>query len=84
MPYSEIADDLNRLKTADQLAALFTKVGIAPSDTIIGYCHIGQQATAILFAARTLGHPVLLYDGSFEDWSLRNLPVETAPAKTRP
>ena len=84
VPYSEIADDLNRLKTADQLAALFTKAGIAPSDTIIGYCHIGQQATAMLFAARTLGHPILLYDGSFEDWSLRNLPVETSPAKTRP
>ena len=36
-----------------------------PGDTVIGYCHIGQQATAMLFAARTLGHPVLLYDGSF-------------------
>jgi thiosulfate/3-mercaptopyruvate sulfurtransferase len=23
----------------------------------------------VLFAARTLGHPVLLYDGSFQDWS---------------
>ena len=34
-----------------------------------------------LFAARALGHPVLLYDGSFEDWSRRaELPV-TNPAK---
>jgi 3-mercaptopyruvate sulfurtransferase SseA len=23
----------------------------------------------MLFAARVLGHPVRLYDGSFEDWS---------------
>jgi thiosulfate/3-mercaptopyruvate sulfurtransferase len=23
----------------------------------------------VLFAARTLGHPVLLYDGSFQDWN---------------
>jgi len=30
----------------------------------------------MLFAARTLGYRVLLYDGSFEDWSKRNLPVE--------
>ena len=36
-----------------------------PGDTIIGYCHIGQQATGMLFAARTLGYKVLLYDGSF-------------------
>ena len=28
-----------------------------------------EAASAVLFAARTLGHPVLLYDGSFQDWS---------------
>jgi thiosulfate/3-mercaptopyruvate sulfurtransferase len=56
-------------RSAAELAAIFAKAGVEPNDTIIGYCHIGQQATAMLFAARTLGHPVLLYDGSFEDWS---------------
>jgi thiosulfate/3-mercaptopyruvate sulfurtransferase len=76
VPYSSITDDTGRLKSAEQLAALFAKAGVAPTDTIVGYCHIGQQATGMLFAARTLGHPVLLYDGSFEDWSRRDLPVE--------
>jgi thiosulfate/3-mercaptopyruvate sulfurtransferase len=53
-----------------------------PGDTVIAYCHIGQQATAVLFAARTLGHPVLLYDGSFEDWSRHaGFPVEGPEAK---
>ncbi len=42
-----------------------------PGDTVITYCHIGQQATATLFAARLLGYDVKLYDGSFEDWSKR-------------
>ncbi len=47
---------------------------------VIGYCHIGQQATAMLFAARTLGHEVRLYDGSFEDWSRHTeYPVEVPP-----
>jgi thiosulfate/3-mercaptopyruvate sulfurtransferase len=51
---------------------------VKPGDTVIAYCHIGQQATAAIFAARTLGHPVLLYDGSFEDWSKRaDAPVAT-------
>ena len=47
---------------------------------MIGYCHIGQQATAMLFAARTLGYRVVLYDGSFEDWSRRGLPIDNPAA----
>jgi 3-mercaptopyruvate sulfurtransferase SseA len=30
----------------------------------------------MLFAARTLGYKVLLYDGSFEDWARKGWPVE--------
>ena len=57
----------------------------APDDTVIGYCHIGQQTTAMLFAARTLGHKVLLYDGSFEDWSRHtDYPVENPAKKDHP
>jgi len=55
---------------------------VQPRDTVVGYCHIGQQATGMLFAARSLGHPVLLYDGSFEDWSAHaDYPVENPSAK---
>jgi thiosulfate/3-mercaptopyruvate sulfurtransferase len=78
IPFTEIADDQLLLKSPDQLAALFAKAGVTRGDTIVGYCHIGQQATGMLFAARSLGFPVRLYDGSFEDWSHRDLPVETA------
>jgi thiosulfate/3-mercaptopyruvate sulfurtransferase len=70
------ADDL-RLKPRGELEALFRSAGVKPGDTVIGYCHIGQQVTAMLLAARTLGHPVLLYDGSFEDWSRRGGAIET-------
>jgi thiosulfate/3-mercaptopyruvate sulfurtransferase len=77
IPYTEVADDKLRLKGAADLRALFTRAGVAPGDTVVAYCHIGQQATAVLFAARSLGHPVLLYDGSYQDWSRRaDLPVE--------
>lgn len=70
VPFTEVVNDQNVWKSPKDLEALFTKAGVKPNDTVIGYCHIGQQATAMLFAARTLGHKVLLYDGSFEDWSL--------------
>jgi thiosulfate/3-mercaptopyruvate sulfurtransferase len=85
LPYSEITDDKLIFKPVDQLASLFAKAGVAPTDTVIGYCHIGQQATGMLFAARLTGHPVLLYDGSFDDWSRHaDYPVENPSAKGKP
>jgi thiosulfate/3-mercaptopyruvate sulfurtransferase len=74
------------LKSTADLAALFAKAGVKTGDTVIGYCHIGQQATAMLFAARRLGHPVRLYDGSFEDWSLfhPDYPVDDPTRRGQP
>lgn len=84
IPFTELTDDTLRLRTTAELKARFDAAGIAPGDTIVGYCHIGQQATAMLFAARLLGHPVRLYDGSFQDWSRgKDNPVETV-ARGRP
>jgi thiosulfate/3-mercaptopyruvate sulfurtransferase len=84
VPFNAITDDQLILRSPEDLAAMFTKAGVKPDDTVIGYCHVGQQATAMLFAARTLGHPVLLYDGSFKDWSQHpEYPVENPAVKRR-
>ncbi|MGE0638891.1 MAG: sulfurtransferase [Thermoanaerobaculia bacterium] len=80
-PFDSIVDDSMRLRSDADLAAGLARAGVTKRDTVITYCHIGQQATAALFAARLLGHPVRLYDGSFEDWSRRSdAPVEGPPA----
>jgi len=85
VPFTEITDERLMLKSQAELQALFDRAGIPPGDTVIGYCHIGQQATAMLFAARLLGHPVLLYDGSFQDWSrVDDAPVEASVARPTP
>jgi thiosulfate/3-mercaptopyruvate sulfurtransferase len=77
IPFTDVVDDDNFLKPTGELRAMFDKAGVKPHDTVIGYCHIGMQATAVLFAARILGHPVVLYDGSFQDWSRhKTYPVE--------
>ena len=81
VPFTAVTDDRLRLRSAAELEALFRDAGVGPRDTVVAYCHIGQQGTAVLFAARTLGHPVLLYDASFQEWSRRtDLPVENPAA----
>jgi thiosulfate/3-mercaptopyruvate sulfurtransferase len=81
VPFTSITDDRSMLRSTEELAALFAKAGVKSGDTVVGYCHIGQQATAMLFAARLLGHAVVLYDGSFEDWSRhKDFPVDN-PAR---
>jgi thiosulfate/3-mercaptopyruvate sulfurtransferase len=82
-PFTTVTTDSLRLEPAELLKQRFAKAGVKPGDTVVGYCHIGQQVTAVLFAARTLGYKVLLYDGSFHDWEKRDLPVETV-AQVKP
>ena len=82
IPFTSVFDDSLRVVGRDSLERLFTNAGVQKGDTILAYCHIGQQATAVVFAARLLGRPVKLYDGSFEDWSRRTeLPTEGGDAK---
>jgi thiosulfate/3-mercaptopyruvate sulfurtransferase len=76
IPFDQVAGLDNKLKTPAQLEALFRDSGITAGTRLIVYCHIGQQATAIIFAARSLGIEAVLYDGSFEDWTFTDGPVE--------
>jgi thiosulfate/3-mercaptopyruvate sulfurtransferase len=81
LPFDTTTTDDLLWRSDRELRALFAGAGVAPGDTVITYCHIGQQATAVLFAARLLGFEVRLYDGSFEEWSrLAGHPVEKPPA----
>ena len=77
IPFTSITDASGKLKSPEELRGLFTEAGVKPGDRVIAYCHIGFQATAVIFAARTLGINAQRYDGSFQDWVKRSLPVES-------
>lgn len=71
IPFTEITDTQLMIDRA-RVEALFRKAGVKAGDTVVAYCHVGQQATAVIFAARLLGHRTVLYDGAFQDWAVNN------------
>lgn len=71
IPFTEVTDT-NLMIDRTRVAGLFERAGIKPGDTVVAYCHVGQQATLVLLAARLLGHPVVLYDGAFQDWAVND------------
>jgi thiosulfate/3-mercaptopyruvate sulfurtransferase len=85
IPFTSLTTPDGKLKPSEELAAIFKSAGVNPGDHLVAYCHVGQQATAVIFAARTLGIDATLYDGSFQEWSKKGLPVEpVAAAVTAP
>ena len=80
IPFTTITAADGKMKSPEELRQMFTEAGYKPGDHVLAYCHIGIQATAVVFAARTLGIDAKLYDGSFQDWVKRGLPVETSAA----
>ena len=85
VPFTTLVDDDFKVRSDEELAKRFREAGIADGDTVVAYCHIGQQATATILAARLAGHDARLYDGSFEDWSRRpGAAVEATAAAAAP
>ncbi len=74
---ADLMDEETGLKSREEIARIFAAAGIEEGDTVVAYCHLGQYATVVAFGARLLGYPVVLYDGSFQEWGrLEGYPVE--------
>jgi thiosulfate/3-mercaptopyruvate sulfurtransferase len=65
--YSDVA--ARRLKSRQEMAAVFKRAGVAPGQTVVTYCAVGMRASLAYFAARAAGIPARVYVGSWEDWT---------------
>lgn len=84
-PFSTVVGDKMFFKSPETLRKLFLDAGVTEGQKVVTYCHIGQQASAVWFAARLAGFDAVLYDGSFQDWAARtDLPVVTPAAPPTP
>ncbi|HEX6051905.1 MAG TPA: sulfurtransferase [Gemmatimonadaceae bacterium] len=81
IPFTTLTDSTGKLKDRATLAGMFSSAGVQPSDRVVTYCHVGQQASLLFLAARRAGFKASLYDGSFEDWSSRDDTPVVGPVK---
>ena len=81
IPFTTLTDSAGKMKDRSTIAGLFTAAGVQPTDRVVTYCHVGQQASLLFLAAKYVGIKPSLYDGSFEDWSSRNDTPIVGPVK---
>ena len=70
-----VSEDHPVFQSAEKLRALYQARGIKPGKKIVTYCEIGLQASHAYFLAKYLGYEAAMYDGSYQEWTARNLAV---------
>lgn len=83
LQWEQLFADSTHMQLLDMkaLRSLYTERS-QPGDTLVTYCWIGYRASMTYVGARIAGLPVRFYDGSYQDWQQRKLPV-TAGAEKR-
>ncbi|HEX3095341.1 MAG TPA: sulfurtransferase [Candidatus Angelobacter sp.] len=64
------------LKPEAELRRMYAEAHAAPGRKLVTYCRTGMQSSFDYFVAKYLGYEPSMYDASFFEWSLKNLPVE--------
>jgi thiosulfate/3-mercaptopyruvate sulfurtransferase len=77
LPYQDLLldDKPYMFKPVNEMEELFRKAGMDREKQTVVYCGSGIRACASFLAARHLGYPVLLYDGSYGEWRDLDLPL---------
>lgn len=77
IPFMDLVDQsTNKFKPEEQVQGYFVPVADKTKE-LVTYCFIGQTASVVYLAGRSLGYEVKLYDGSMQEWSrIPELPME--------
>ncbi|MEN8202720.1 MAG: rhodanese-like domain-containing protein [Bacteroidota bacterium] len=67
------------IKDNEELLKEFKKAGMDREKTAVFYCGSGIRASLSYLAAKHLGFPALMYDGSIQEWEQLGMP-QTSPA----
>ena len=78
---TQVSEDDFRLQPVEKLRAMYAARGIVPGKKIVTYCAVGLQASHAYFLAKYLGYDAAMYDGSYQEWSAKNMPVVKGDAK---
>jgi thiosulfate/3-mercaptopyruvate sulfurtransferase len=68
-------------QSPEKLRAIYASRCIVPGKRIVTYCEVGIQASHGYFLARYLGYDVAMYDGSFQEWTIKTMPTVKGEAK---
>ncbi len=76
---AELSDpDVERMKGAEELAVWLADAGLGPEQEVVTYCQTLWRGAHLYFVLRLMGYEnVRGYDGSWAEWSLTDLPIET-------
>ena len=57
------------MKPPSELSKIYEAAGLKPTASAVTYCNTGMQASHTYFTLKYLGYDVMMYDGSFSEWS---------------
>lgn len=76
LPFTDLANADGTFASPQKLAAAFEQIGATSARLIVIYCHSGRKAALAYVAGRQLDLPMLVYPGSWHDWSASGMPSE--------
>jgi|SRR5215472_7320059 len=69
------------LRPEAELRQMYEQAHATVGEPLVTYCRTGMQSSFDYFVAKYLGYDPSMYDASFYEWSLKDLPAETSPKK---